>query len=285
MIIPHAIHRFRPTLLVGALAVIGFAGGAGAIDINPNKALGTVKTVASTLQTVRMSEADEIAVGKEIAAQTLGAYPVVRKEKLQRYVNQVGRWIALQSDRPNLPWRFAVVQSEQVNAFAVPGGAVLVTTGMMSLVANEAELACVLGHEIGHITRKHHVNVMEKAVTEGITQLISDNIKSDGNKGLVQQLFLKEGKEIFSRSLDRGEERDADSDGVVLAARAGYDPGACVLLMERMASRKVEANALAALYKTHPQAGERLLDVTTASENLVGASAGDGSRPPLLQRE
>lgn len=258
---------------------------AAALDLNLNSVFNAVKGVAKSREAANMSEADEIAIGHDIAARTLGAYPVVKNDALQHYVNNVGLWVALQSDRAALPWRFAVVQSEQINAFAVPGGVILITNGMMSQLANEAELACVIGHEVGHVVRKHHLALMEKgALIDTGTQLVSDNIKGGTTKGMAQQFAAKEGAELFTRSLDRGAERDADADGVLLAARAGYDPGACLTFMQRMAQRKTEDNTLASLYKTHPQARERAVDVEAGLLRLDGASAGDGAKPPLAKR-
>jgi predicted Zn-dependent protease len=250
--------------------------------INLNSIFDAVKGVAKSQQVASLSEADEIAVGKEIAARTLGQYRLVRDEPLQRYLNAVGMWIALQSERPALPWRFAAVESDQINAFAVPGGAVLITTGTLKLLANEAELACVFGHEIGHIVRKHHLSLLQKDIlVQTGSSAISSQLQQGSVAGQAKQFLVGQGAEIFTRSLDRGSERDADSDGVLLAARAGYDSGACLLFMRRLAGLKQDANALASLYKTHPQASERAADVGKAIGRLEGVEPGSGLRPAL----
>lgn len=250
--------------------------------INLGSIVDAVKGVAKSQQVGKMSEEEEIAVGKEIAASTLGAYRIVRDEKLQRYLNAVGLWVALQSDRPQLPWRFAAVESDQINAFAVPGGAVLVTRGMLDLLANEAELACVLGHEIGHVTRRHHIALLQKeTLIQAGSKALADNIQGGGAKAEAKRFLVGEGAEIYTRSLDRDSERDADSDGVLLAARAGYDPNACLIFIQRMAGLKQEAGTLASLYKTHPQAGERAGDVEKALARLEGVEPGSGARPLL----
>lgn len=250
--------------------------------------LGTVfdvlKGVSTSIEAATMSEQDEIRIGREVAAQTLGAYRVVRNDQLQRYLNQVGLWVALQSSRPDLPWRFAAVESAEVNAFAVPGGTVLVTAGMLGVVANEAELACVIGHEVGHIVRKHHLDLLQKAsLIQTGTALVQNQVRNEDDKGMAKKFALAEGAELFTRGLDRGAERDADADGVVYAARAGYDPSACLNFMQRLAALKSEAGALEALYKTHPQASERVADVEHALLALRGAEPGTGARPALPQ--
>lgn len=249
------------------------------IDLNSIFEVG--KSVVKSQQVASMSEEDEHAVGKEVAAQTLGAYPPVKNPGLQHRLNQIGVWIALQSSRPELPWRFAAVQSNAINAFAVPGGTILVTEGMLNHVANEAELACVLGHEIGHVTRRHHIAVMSKSLMVAAGASALNASSKSGNTAAYQKQLVGEGKEIFTRGLDRSSEREADEDGVLLAARAGYDPAACLNFMQRLASLKADTGALAALYKTHPTAKDRVEDVDKAIGKLRGAAAGDGARPDL----
>jgi predicted Zn-dependent protease len=250
--------------------------------INLNSIFDTVKGVAKSAEVSSMSEEDEIAIGKEVAARTLGSYRIIHDEKLQRYLNSVGLWVAMQSDRPSLPWRFAAVESDQINAFAVPGGAVLVTKGMLKTVANEAELACVLGHEIGHVVRKHHLALLQKDILlQTGTKVVGNQINQGSVQGQAKQFLLSEGSEIYARSLDRDSERDADADGVLLAARAGYDAGACLLFMKRLASLKQDAGTLASLYKTHPRASERAVDVGNALARLEGVTPGAGARPEL----
>lgn len=255
-------------------------------EINLGSIFDAVKGINKSREVGAMSEADEIAIGREIAESTFGSYRIIKDESLQRYINQVGLWVALQSERAALPWRFAAVSSDQVNAFAVPGGTVLVTSGMLRLLSNEAELACVLGHEVGHVVRKHHLELLQKEtlLQTGATAL-ADNLQGGGVKGAAKKFLVGEGAELFTRALDRGAERDADKDGVVLAARAGYDPAACLLFMQRLAAPKAEAGALAALYKTHPQAGERLTDIEQALSQLNGATPGSGARPILGYRQ
>lgn len=277
------MRRLIPLLAAGLLlAPMSMAAHAQMRQIDLGSIVDAVKGVAKSREVASMSEADEIAVGREVAASTLGAYPIVRDEKLQRYLNAVGLWVALQSERPGLPWRFAAVESNQINAFAVPGGAVLVTKGMLGMVTNEAELACVLGHEIGHVVRKHHLSLLQKDILlQTGAKAFAENIQAGGAKGEVKKFLVGEGAEIYARSLDRDSERDADNDGVLLAARAGYDPGACLLFMQRLSSLKAEAGALASLYKTHPQASDRAGDVGKALERLDGVPTGSGARPAL----
>ncbi|MBK6905715.1 MAG: M48 family metalloprotease [Rhodocyclaceae bacterium] len=275
-----ALVGVRAVLLV--LGLLGHATLAQAIEINLGKVFDAAKSVAQSRQVANLSEPEEVTLGDEIASRTLSAYPLVDNEPLQRYVNSVGRWVALQSERPSLPWRFALAQSDQMNAFAVPGGVVLITSAMWMSLQNEAELACVIGHEVAHIVRKHHLALLEQgALIEAGKNLIDAGIQGGSGKDLAKRMALGEGAELFTRKLDRGAERDADADGVVYAARAGYDPAACLSFIQRMAARKVSDSTLGSLYKTHPQASERVVDVTDSLTRLIGAQAGSGALPPI----
>lgn len=250
------------------------------IDLNSIFSVG--EKVVKSQQVASMSEDDEQTVGKAVVAQMLGAYPPVKNSELQHRLNQIGVWVALQSSRPELPWRFAAIQSDSINAFAAPGGTILITMGMLNHVVNEAELACVLGHEIGHITRRHHIAVISKSLMlEAGAGVLTSSSKA-GNTAEYRKLLIGEGKEIFTRGLDRGAEREADEDGILLAARAGYDPAACQNFMQRLANLKADTDALAALYKTHPSAKDRVEDIDKAIGKLKGAAAGLGARPELM---
>src|SRR6185436_10299133 len=104
-------------------------------------------------------------------ANLLGASPLVNDPNLQNYVNRVGKWVALHSDRPNLPWRFGVMEDDDINAFATPGGYILITRGLLMRMRDEAELAGVLGHEITHVVEKHVLKTMRK---EARTDLLAE---------------------------------------------------------------------------------------------------------------
>ena len=112
--------------------------------------------------TTGVSEEDEIKIGRDLAGRLLGQIPLVDDADVQAYVNRVGRWIALQSERPDIPWRFGVANAANINAMAMPGGTILITRGLYDILDNEAQLAGVLGHEIAHVVKKHHISVMQK---------------------------------------------------------------------------------------------------------------------------
>jgi predicted Zn-dependent protease len=238
-----------------------------------------INILPDVAQTTGISEPDEIAVGREIAGRVLGAAALTRDANAQGYVNRVGRWIALQSERPDLPWRFGVIDSPNINAFAAPGGYVLLTRGLYDILENEAQLAGVLAHEIGHIVKRHHITVMQKsaAVSAG-----SKLLQSRAGSGELVRALAGNGAEIFARSLDKGAEFEADQLGVVLAARAGYSPYGLVEVLQKLGARSSADSTLALLYKTHPHPDERLSKLGEALEPRV-ADLPQGAEPDITR--
>lgn len=201
-------------------------------------------------------DGEEIAVGQQIAGNLLGASPLVKDKALQKYVNLIGRWVASQGERPDLEWHFGVIDSGDVNAFAVPGGYVFVTQGLYRLLENEAQLAGVLAHEIAHVIKKHHYRVIQQtSVVDFGSKLLSQKIGQD-NK-LVQKL-IGSGAEVVARALDKNAEYEADRMGVVLSARAGYDQYALAEVLQQMGHYSKEDDSVKLLFKTHPHPDERL---------------------------
>jgi predicted Zn-dependent protease len=227
-----------------------------------------------------VSEEAEIATGEEVAARLLGASPLVADAALQRYVNSVGRWVALSSKRPNLPWRFGVIASDDINAFACPGGIVLITRGLYRTLATESELAAVLAHEISHVVAKDHINVMRKQA--GIQlggELLGKQL--EGSKSDIVRNLAGNGAEIFARSLDKNAEFAADRVGVVLAARAGYEPYGLPAVLNTLSSINPGSDAITMLFKTHPAPADRLIKLDAAMGDRLAKY--DSGRSGTLQ--
>jgi predicted Zn-dependent protease len=256
------------------LAMTFVSGPAAAATLDLGRLFGAGKDLATAA--TGMDEKDEIAAGREVAGRMLGAAPLVADPELQAYVNRVGRWIAAQAERPGLPWHFGVIDSPSINAFAAPGGYVLITRGLYEILDSEAQLAGVLGHEIGHVVQRHHVTVMQKsaAVSAG-AQLAQTRDRSQ----LVGNL-IGTGAEIFARGLDKSAEFEADQIGVVLAARAGYSPYGLVEVLHKLSARGAEDASLALLFKTHPHPGERLTEIGQVLAPRVGGLPA-GQEPPI----
>lgn len=201
------------------------------------------------------NESEEIAIGRQIAGNLLGAAPLVKDDKLQKYVNRIGTWVATQSERPDLPWHFGVIQSDDLNAFAAPGGYIFVTLGLYRTFQSEADLAGVLGHEVGHVIRQHHLKILQQSkLVDAGSKALS---RSVGGNDKVQQL-IGSGAEIVARGLDKDAEFEADRIGVVLATRAGYDSYGLPGVLQQIGHASKEDNRVALLFKTHPLPEDRL---------------------------
>lgn len=209
------------------------------------------------------SQEEEISLGREIAGNLLGAAPLVKDAELQTYVNSVGRWVASQSERADLPWRFGVVESEDLNAFAAPGGYIIMTKGLYRKLSNEAQLAGVLGHEIGHVVKKHQLKVLQKQQLLNLgAGFLSDKLASD-NK-LVSKA-IGSGAEISARSLDKSAEYEADRLGLSYATRAGYEPFGLPDVLQILSQSDKNDGSVALLFKTHPHPDERLSALSDAA--------------------
>jgi predicted Zn-dependent protease len=229
--------------------------------------LGTVRDLAGAAKGV--DEKDEIEIGRELAGRTLGIQPLVNDPELQAYVNRVGRWIAAQSERSDLPWRFGVIDHPVVNAFAMPGGFVLISRGLYEILDSEAQLAGVLGHEIGHIVRRHHITVMQKtAGVAALAKFAQSQTRGAGRSAIANKL-IGTGATILARGLDKEAEYEADQLGVILAARAGYSPYGLVEVLHKLAARTSDDASLALLFKTHPTPRDRLTSLGEALEPRI----------------
>ncbi len=251
-------------VLAGMVGIVaGCAGPQGqAFMDNIGGVEGLMKNIKQATGTI--PEPEEIEMGEGITETLLGARPMVNDPDVQRYVNFVGAWVAAQSERPNLPWHFAVNDSDHVNAFAAPGGYIIVTKGMMNLLQNESELAGVLGHEIGHVVRKHHLNAIRKGAYMNLLGAGAAGATAGSRGGELVNALVGPTKELYSRGLDKDDEYDADRIGVVLATRAGYDPWGLAAALQTLAKIKADDKYMALLFKTHPNPSDRLDKLGTA---------------------
>lgn len=260
--------------LLGAMLL---AAGTAHAQFNLNRLLDAAKNLGRA--STEMDEKQEIEVGRDIASTLLGAAPLVPNETMQRYVNNVGRWLALQTERPDLPWQFGVLDAPQVNAFATPGGYVFITRGLLGRMKNEAELAGVLAHEIAHVLQKHHLKAIQKNAQAGLAADALSLAMRDRNSAARDRL-ISFGTEMYSRGLDKSDELEADRLGVVIAARAGYDAYGLPSVLQMLQAMNPEDSGLALMFKTHPAPGERL-DALGALQNLLDAF---GGQPQLAER-
>jgi predicted Zn-dependent protease len=229
-------------------------------------------------------EASEIEMGKEADADIIGSVGLYDDPLLQDYVSDLGMEIAAQSERPNLPWSFKILDDPAVNAFALPGGFVYVTRGLMTHLGSEAELVAVLGHEAGHVTARHGVNQMSKQILASVGL----GVVVLANPDLEDWAFLGEiGLSLAFLKYSRDDERQADDLGLRYSVRTGYDPRQMPEVFRVLdAVSKVEGvGRLPNWLSTHPDPGVRGQRI----EEEVAALDGDFSnakveRDSYLQR-
>ncbi len=227
----------------------------------------------------KLSDGEESELGFGMAQQFLSGKHLVADDGLQQYVNKVGVWLSQQSERPNLSWRFAVIEGEAPNAFAVPGGYVFITQGMVALAETESELAGILGHEISHVVRKHHLRwiYMNKDLEVSVRRAQEEIGKTSAAS---RQLFQEMGKAVQSSidrmnspemraNLSKSEEFEADTDGAILAWRAGYEAWGLVAVMQRFEAVSRNRYGGDAGLTGHPEPLQRfkILDAALRSRN------------------
>ena len=211
------------------------------------------KDIASA--TTGISEKEEIVIGRDLAGRLLGQIALVDDANVQAYVNRVGRWVASQSERPDLPWRFGVANAVNINAMAMPGGTILITRGLYDILDNEAQLAGVLGHEIGHVVKKHHIGVMQKQKLVSAGANLAASRTGSNQLGKVALDFFKN---LFISGLDKESEYEADAVGVILAARAGYNAFGLAEVLHKLNARAASDPSVVDLFGSHPGPSDRL---------------------------
>ena len=257
---------------------------------------GVVNPVTGEKQYTTMSQADEVKVGREehpkVVAEYGGAYD---KAALQTYVSRVGNRLAKVSELPDLKFTFTVLDSDVVNAFALPGGYVYVTRGLLALAENEAELAGVLAHEIGHVTARHTAQRATRQtygqIGTGLATLAGAILMGDTGAQLGQQL-AGAGAQAWVAGYSREQEFQADELGVRYLARAGYDPQAMATFLEALERNdklQQQLNGSAAMqggggndwFASHPRTLDRV--ERAAHEAEANVATGDRlDRPAYL---
>ena len=205
--------------------------------------------------------AEEAALGPEIAGRILGAAKLWDDAEAQARVNRIGRWMASNTSRPDLPWSFGVIDSPEINAFAAPGGYILVTRGLYALLDGDDEVAAVIGHELSHVVQRDHYNVIKKQETQSALQnAASSNVTVGGGLAgsMAKEYVARHGATVMLTSLDREAEFRSDEAAQIYLARSGYDPLALYAVLQKMTALGNQSGNLAALFKTHPPLDARL---------------------------
>ncbi len=213
----------------------------------------------------------EIQFGQELAARILGRYRIYNDEKATRYINLIGKGLAAYSPRPEIEFRFAILNTDIINAFAAPGGYIFVTKGTLKLIDNEAQLAGVLAHEIAHVTERHIVKELnikgrdEEAGLTGFASILGGG-GSDAVRVALTQMVDKATELLFEKGLKKEDELASDYLAVMLAVNAGYNPVAYKSLLEKIEKNEEGKASTKVVSATHPPYGSRVSALATVME-------------------
>lgn len=215
----------------------------------------------------------EYYIGRSVGAVVLTKYKALNDAKVNSYVNLLGQALALASDTPELfaGYHFLVLDSEDINAFATPGGHIFITRGLIRCCRTEDELAAVLAHEIGHIQMRHGINAIQKArMAEALTVLAREGVKTYGDEELIKlsNSFGDVISDITTTMINNGYSRtyeyQADAAAVTILRRAGYQPGALVNMLQVM-SRQIKPGG-SDFAKTHPSPQARIAELGISAQ-------------------
>ncbi len=214
-----------------------------------------------------VSQQQEVALGTDYAGQLARELPLVKDPEVVRYITNLGNSLAQATDTRGLEWHFTVVDSREINAFAVPGGWIYVNRGLIERAQNLSQLAGVLGHEIGHVTRRHSVQQMQQAqgANAGLALLCTLTKVCEGGAG---QAAINVGGSALFAKFSRSDEQEADVEAVGTVVKAGIHPeGIPGMFRILIAARERNPNALEAFFATHPLAEDRIAE----TEALIAA--------------
>lgn len=242
-----------------------------------------VNPVTGQSDFVLMSEEQEVKIGRDAAPEVIKQFGQYEGQELQDYVQRVGEQLAANSHRSNLVYRFTVLDTADVNAFALPGGYIYITRGLLAYLNSEAELAAVLGHEIGHVTARHSVRQQSAAQAADLGYTLGSILLPELRNQAAQQAFDVLGGALLS-GYGREHELEADRLGAEYLARSGYDPQAMIKVIgvlknqetfERQLAQEEgrEARAYHGLFATHPDNDTRLQQVVASAEQFRGGQA------------
>ena len=219
-----------------------------------------------------ISQQQEIQMGEEYAQQINAQLPIVQDPELNRYINVLGDSIAGLTSRKDLNWHFFIVDSKEVNAFAVPGGYVYVNRGLIERSDKMDEVAGVLGHEIGHVVRRHTVKQMEKEQGANVGITLACVLTGVCNSQVAGAAINIAGSAVFAR-FSRSDEAEADQEGFNNVIRAGISPEGMVSMFQKLLEeRKSRPAGVEAWFLTHPLEEDRITAIQTRINQLPPSS-------------
>jgi len=280
LILIASCQTMEPALNVGA--ALGVSTGV-VSQSQANSIVRGAVAVGKTFQDITPEQ--EYYIGRSVAATVLQRYRPYDDAEANRYVNLLGQSLAQASDRPETfaGYHFLILDTDEINAFAAPGGLILVSRGMLRLCKDEGQTAAVLAHEIGHIQGRHGLRAIKSSrITSALTILAVEGAKNVGGGQVAQLTEAFEGSVtdvasmLMNSGYSRDLEREADQEAVVILGRVGYDPGSLVGLLKEMDKRMAKGGP--GFAKTHPDPKDRIQGLDSKS----GVPAGP---PPPPERK
>ena len=202
----------------------------------------------------------EVAIGQAMAQEIANTEKKLPDAAWQAYLTEVGQRLVTVCDRKDIEYRFTVIESDQINAFAAPGGFVYFYTGLLNMMENEAELAAVMAHEISHVVARHGAKRLQAAM--GVS--LAYELVFGENSSQTLQTAVGVGMSLLFAGYSRENEREADDFAVTYMIRAGYDPTAMETMFGKLAASGTEQNAFEKLVSSHPESQERIRNTSAA---------------------
>ena len=218
------------------------------------------------VQAAMISQKQEISMGQEVARQLENQYGLYQDEEVQARIDRIGRSLVANASRKDLPYTFKVLNTQDVNALACPGGFIYVYKGLVDFMTSDDELAAVLGHEIGHIEKRHTVHQIEKQMALSLLTILAGVASGDPGAGMV---LASTASQALMASYSRGDESEADAEGFILARKAGYNPyGSFVTMAKLEDMTKDMGNPGYGLFSSHPDPESRMRKALAEAASL-----------------
>lgn len=229
--------------------------------VDPNTKEGKILSGATQVlsSAKEMDYPTERTIGESLALESMQRFgKPVAKESLQQYVNLVGSAVAANSKRPSIPYQFAVLDSSVQNAFAAPGGVIFISKALVGIIDNEAELAAVLAHEVGHVAAKHAISSIRRTqFLSGVGTITAATMRGDKGKQFESMIGDMQSV-LFDKGLDKGMEFEADLAAMETAYRTGYDPRGMISVLKKLQKIEASSSKQGSWFSTHPPLAERI---------------------------
>lgn len=230
---------------------------------------GAVASMVIGTSACAVNTQQEVAMGADYAGQINQQLPLIRDPQVMSYINVLGDSIAKLADDRSLTWHFYVVDDRNINAFAVPGGYVYVNRGLIERASNVSELASVLGHEIGHVTRRHSIQQMQKGQTANVGVALGCILAPAVCNSQAGAAAVQVGGSAVFASFSRHDESEADIEGIKNAVRAGIDPRGMVTMFQTLLEeRQRRPSGVEVMFASHPLEEQRIRDAQAAIDKI-----------------